>query len=488
MDVYLHYDADYPDILMDVYLHYDAEYLDIIMGVYLHYDAGYLDIIMDVYLHCDAEYLDITMDVYLHYDAEYLDIIVGNLKSRKMALRAVMVVLVLIAGHTYGRVAPYPYHIASVHEAFEGHIHQDAIIGSKVPKLHHERERSWGRDSEHFLTLTGITHVEVDGHKEQPHTPPPNVQYKVIGTHFFTVKHRFIVVANNTNLPRADNIEFYVVLVTDRGEIVSNPVPFVVDVFEDMDVDDGIVEGTTIFAGALVVLVIIFAFVIPCVVRAKRRYKAGKPICIFGGVEDDLTKLKRSESKEPNWYGLNIAYDYKDEVKKQTDLFTKDMVEVAEHSSNRNSAEIPETRRPKLHWIHPHFEEPSYVTDGSSPMDDGPIMFSCNGVPKGILKNCSRSTSSDSSVVSNSYRRFSDSSSGSVDSRSLKGILKNGNAKKVLSSIGENKTDNKDVVIHSNGAVQYDSKSKLSGESGDSASVSSGGLDNPAFDEEMSRL
>lgn len=260
------------------------------------------------------------------------------------------------------------------------------------------------------------------------------------------------------------------------------------DVFEDADVDAEIVEGTTIFAGALVVLVIIFAFIIPCVVRAKRRYKAGKPMWSCGSVDGDLTKLKRTESKEPNWfYGLNIAYDYKDEVKKQTDIFTKDMVEVAEHScSNRNSAEISETIQPKLDWIHPHFEEPPHVTDHASPLDDGPIMFVYNDVPnevpKGILKNGSRSVSVESSEASNSYRRFSNSSSASVESRSPRSILKNGNAKKVLISIGEQNIKNKDVVINSNGSVQFDTKSNKSEDSADRSSVFDSGIDNPTFE------
>ena len=79
---------------------------------------------------------------------------------------------------------------------------------------------------------------------------------------------------------------------------------------------------------------------IPLVVRAKRRYRQGKPLFKLGSHQstEDLTKekpngfLKTVESREPDWY-TNTVFNYEDEVVKEKSQFTKDIISISKHQS-----------------------------------------------------------------------------------------------------------------------------------------------------------
>ena len=68
-----------------------------------------------------------------------------------------------------------------------------------------------------------------------------------------------------------------VYLVTDDGLVVSNPVAFIVHV-QHPETSNSSPMGPAVFAGVLVLIVVLLAFTIALVTRAKRRHRQGKPL------------------------------------------------------------------------------------------------------------------------------------------------------------------------------------------------------------------
>ncbi|KAL3861329.1 hypothetical protein ACJMK2_007385 [Sinanodonta woodiana] len=143
--------------------------------------------------------------------------------------------------------------------------------------------------------------------------------------------------------------EFFVILCATDGREVSTPVPFVVRINHNVQADtsSGYPATAAIFSGALLLLIIFLALLIPLVTRAKRRYKAGKPLFKLGSHPSSADlKVKRKiqrDTSEPNWYGNN-TYNYVEEVEVGKAEFTSTIKDIesqreghSEVSSRKNS-------------------------------------------------------------------------------------------------------------------------------------------------------
>ena len=139
------------------------------------------------------------------------------------------------------------------------------------------------------------------------------------------------------------------------GDIVSNPVPFVVRAEKHSEEESYEFNQTAaVFAGVLVCLIVIFALLIPFVVRAKRRSKHGKPIFKLGSHPSSLDKVmsqdKGSQANltihmvenqtgkqlghrimtEGDFYD-NRGYRLEEEVERERNELTKDLLAIASH-------------------------------------------------------------------------------------------------------------------------------------------------------------
>ncbi|WAR14529.1 hypothetical protein MAR_004634 [Mya arenaria] len=103
-----------------------------------------------------------------------------------------------------------------------------------------------------------------------------------------------------------------------------------------------------VFAGVLVLIVVLLAFIIPLVTRAKRRHKQGKPLFKLGS-HPSTVDLRGAESQaslrynksEPDWYGNN-AYSYEEEVEQGKRDFTRGLRQIS------NPPGSPTTEPPTL--------------------------------------------------------------------------------------------------------------------------------------------
>ncbi|KAL8564965.1 hypothetical protein ACOMHN_019867 [Nucella lapillus] len=106
-----------------------------------------------------------------------------------------------------------------------------------------------------------------------------------------------IVVGNPRGFRKVDGIEFWVVAiqqVKDRADrVVSNPLSFVIKI--DHSQPEG--HGAPVYAGIVVVVVCVFALLIPLTVRTKRRLREGKPLFVIGSSSKKLEERKRKEAE-----------------------------------------------------------------------------------------------------------------------------------------------------------------------------------------------
>jgi len=118
-----------------------------------------------------------------------------------------------------------------------------------------------------------------------------------------------------------------------EGKIISNPIPFVIRLEKHLteSSESDYEPAAAIFAGTLVLVIVVFALLIPFVVRAKRRYKDGKPV-FKPGSHPSSVDLQRQQS-EPNWYG-NTVFNYEEEVEKEKSEFTKDVINMSQKRKN----------------------------------------------------------------------------------------------------------------------------------------------------------
>lgn len=146
-----------------------------------------------------------------------------------------------------------------------------------------------------------------------------------------------------------------VLLNIPEEKIVSNPIPFIVRMEISVKPEVTYPEAAAIFAGVLILVIVVMALFIPFVVRMKRRYRAKQKSIkhsesVQKGTDSGLTK--RAESKEPNWFA-NTEFKYEEEVEKEREEFTHDILDMAEGTSNPDDT-IQLSKKSKLGWINPH--------------------------------------------------------------------------------------------------------------------------------------
>lgn len=115
---------------------------------------------------------------------------------------------------------------------------------------------------------------------------PYGMEFVVVHTNaFYVTADRYIAVNDFSELGGDSRIHFDVLLKDRLSETpyVSNSLPFVVTI-EYPRVEAN--PNAALFAGVLILTILVISLVIPFGVRAKRRQKAGKPICGCGSAED----------------------------------------------------------------------------------------------------------------------------------------------------------------------------------------------------------
>ena len=149
-----------------------------------------------------------------------------------------------------------------------------------------------------------------------------------------------------------------------RGDlVVSDPVPFIVRAqkhTEDTTYDYN--QTAAIFAGVLICLIVVFALLIPFVVRAKRRHRQGKPIFKPGSYPSALSKttanekgsqtnlavhmvennseprLKNRVMTEGDFYD-NYGYRLEKEMEHGKHVLSNDLLAIASHVNELDEAE-----------------------------------------------------------------------------------------------------------------------------------------------------
>jgi hypothetical protein len=144
-----------------------------------------------------------------------------------------------------------------------------------------------------------------------------------------------------------------VVLVNKQGQAVSNPLPFIIRI-ENVTSDSSEYSlHSAVFAGVLVLIIVLLALGIPFVVRAKRRFKQGKPVMKLGSHPGSSPDLKSAgdyvtnsvedipgmtrQASEPNWYGENKILSYEQEVKTEKVAFTREIKRLERKISQEHS-------------------------------------------------------------------------------------------------------------------------------------------------------
>ncbi|XP_046559179.1 uncharacterized protein LOC124268197 [Haliotis rubra] len=216
----------------------------------------------------------------------------------------------------------YPFIIDAAEQEFEGRVCSNMELFALIPVEPEDLEKdlqggacvtnveqylkidvrnvSWNPDIIHHKKTdsprTTTTIMPPHGGTKRPQGAivdlPDGVEFDVLNTELIDVDDAYFLVVSNPDVMREKKeIQFYVVLVTsDTNQIVSNPLPFAVRV--DHPPDEGRPHGAAMFAGVLVLVIILIAFLIPITVCVKRRRKAGKPVCSCGSpdVEKDERK------------------------------------------------------------------------------------------------------------------------------------------------------------------------------------------------------
>ncbi|ESO83603.1 hypothetical protein LOTGIDRAFT_236467 [Lottia gigantea] len=124
---------------------------------------------------------------------------------------------------------------------------------------------------------------------------PKDIKIEIIHTTAFKVFPDFSLRLSEDldELRKKTVIQFYVLLANvTSAEIVSNPLPFMVFVKQrPVSLEE---HGAAIYAGIIVLIIVAIALLVPFTVRAKRRRRAGKPICGFGSAKspEDIQKEK----------------------------------------------------------------------------------------------------------------------------------------------------------------------------------------------------
>ncbi|XP_061198291.1 uncharacterized protein LOC133206355 isoform X2 [Saccostrea echinata] len=197
-----------------------------------------------------------------------------------------------------------------------------------------------------------VKYIRLKIQKCKNSTSPP--LFRVFDSEYFSVdKDNYIVVdTNNTaELQEKKELRFYVVLINEHGQAVSNPLPFIVRIENKTEGSSDNPLHPAIFAGVLVLIIVLLALGIPFVVRAKRRFKQGKPVMKLGsypGSSADLKAIMVSESvedipgmkrrqSEPNCFGENRILSYEDEVKTEKATFTKEIKQLERKISQGQS-------------------------------------------------------------------------------------------------------------------------------------------------------
>ncbi|KAH9504436.1 hypothetical protein Btru_063603 [Bulinus truncatus] len=233
---------------------------------------------------------------------------------------AVLLVTHLIAvGSTAFAGHQFPVHIGAEGHIVQGRISADASPGSLVPsnvivegdndadsRIHLRVEI---RDSTY--TRPHVYHPNIKINTSDPANPqfqhpviefvngtlPYGMEFVVIHTNAFYVNEdRYICVNDLSNLGGESRLHFDQVNQTIRIHLevilkdklaethyVSNQLPFVVEV--EYPVRESHPKAA-LFAGVLVLIILAVSLLIPFVVRSKRRWKAGKPICACGSAEE----------------------------------------------------------------------------------------------------------------------------------------------------------------------------------------------------------
>lgn len=143
-----------------------------------------------------------------------------------------------------------------------------------------------------------------------------------------------------------------VVLINKQGRAVSNPLPFIVRIEKETLTSSDYSLHSAVFAGVLVLIIVLLALGIPFVVRAKRRFRQGKPVMKLGSHPGSSPDLKTAgmvaysvedipgmtrQTSEPNWYGENKILSYEQEVKTEKVAFTRDIKQLERQISQRHS-------------------------------------------------------------------------------------------------------------------------------------------------------
>ncbi|XP_062612715.1 uncharacterized protein LOC134274444 [Saccostrea cucullata] len=230
----------------------------------------------------------------------------------------------------------YDFEIDSEGHAMEGYLFPDLHSGDKVQVNLAEGESL----TENARDVKYIR-LKILKSKNNSSAPP----FRVFDSEYFSVdRNNYIVVDTNhtDELQEKRELRFYVVLINEHGQAVSNPLPFIVRIENKTEESVDYPMHSAIFAGVLVLIIVLLALGIPFVVRAKRRYKQGKPVMKLGshpGSSPDLKTMMVSESvedipgmkhqqSEPNWYGEKSIFSYEDEVKTEKATFTKEIKQL----------------------------------------------------------------------------------------------------------------------------------------------------------------
>ncbi|XP_061198311.1 uncharacterized protein LOC133206379 [Saccostrea echinata] len=239
----------------------------------------------------------------------------------------------------------YDFEIDSEGHAMEGYLFPDLHSGDKV-------QVNLAEGDSLTENAKDVKYIRLKIQKSKNNTRPP--PFRVFDSEYFSVdKDNYIVVdTNNTaELQEKKELRFYVVLINEHGQAVSNPLPFIVRIENKTEDSSDYPMHSAIFAGVLVLIIVLLALGIPFVVRAKRRFKQGKPVMKLGshpGSSPDLKAIMVSESvedipgmkrqqSEPNWFGENRILSYEDEVKTEKATFTKEIKQLERKISQGQS-------------------------------------------------------------------------------------------------------------------------------------------------------
>lgn len=276
----------------------------------------------------------------------------------------------------------YDYEIDSEGHAMEGYLFPDLESGDRILVNLEDGET---------LTENGneVKYIRLKIRKSR-NTSGPAPIFRVFDTEHFSVnKDNYIVVdTNNTaKLQEEKELKFYVVLTNNHRQAVSNPLPFIVRIEKKTENPSDYSLHSAIFAGVLVLIIVILALGIPFGIRAKRRMKRGKPVMKLGshpGSSPDLKMIvsesvedipgMRRNPTEPNWYGENTILSYEQEVKTEKAAFTKEIKQLEKKISLGFSKEADDdddglVKRSKE-------EQKGILKNGNSSHDNGQVTFS----------------------------------------------------------------------------------------------------------------